>query len=233
MLGPGAWLTVRGAGWHAYSTGIGGFEHIHLSDGSSVRLNTNSELRVHLTSSRRQIRLVRGEALIQVARDERRPFELDVSDTTVHSVGATFDVRLRAAERVDILVTDERLAIGSTADRLRIGFWWGLSPGRRLLAGDTAIIQPGSLRVATSAPDDVSRKLAWTVGMLSFKGETLVEVTAEFNRYNRRIGGAFQATDPDSFIAALAKGMGIRAASFNEEGSDDGIVRLSRAQARR
>jgi transmembrane sensor len=209
MLGPGAWLTVRGAGWHAYSTGIGGFEHIHLSDGSSVRLNTNSELRVHLTSSRRQIRLVRGEALIQVARDER-------------------------------------LAIGSTADRLRIGFWWGLSPGRRLLAGDTAIIQPGSLRVATSAPDDVSRKLAWTVGMLSFTGETLVEVTAEFNRYNRRklvvddpaitnrrIGGAFQATDPDSFIAALAKGMGIRAASFNEEGSDDGIVRLSRAQARR
>ena len=57
---------------------------------------------------------------------------------------------------------------------------------------------------------------------MTFQGETLAEVTDEFNRYNRkqlivtdpfianrRIGGAFQATDPESFVSALRKGFGV------------------------
>jgi transmembrane sensor len=54
--------------------------------------------------------------------------------------------------------------------------------------------------------------------MLNFKGETVAEAAAEFNRYDTtkivvadpsiedfRIGGAFLATNPESFVAALQK----------------------------
>jgi transmembrane sensor len=56
---------------------------------------------------------------------------------------------------------------------------------------------------------------------VSFQGETLTEVMDEFNRYNRKhlmvtdpaiasrkIGEAFQATDPGSFVLALEKWFG-------------------------
>jgi transmembrane sensor len=65
--------------------------------------------------------------------------------------------------------------------------------------------------------------MAWTQGRLWFDRVTLSEAVTEFNRYNRRqlviddpaienlhIGGAFDATDLDSFVAAL-QSFGIRA----------------------
>jgi len=68
----------------------------------------------------------------------------------------------------------------------------------------------------------MDRRTTWIRGLLSFHGETLEEVVSEFNRYNERklvivdpsianhsIGGAFQATDPDSFVAGMHQWFGI------------------------
>jgi transmembrane sensor len=74
--------------------------------------------------------------------------------------------------------------------------------------------------------------LAWTQGRLWFDRVTLAEAVLEFNRYNRRqlviddpaieslhIGGAFDATDLDSFVAAL-QSFGIR---ISLPGSDSSV----------
>ena len=81
------------------------------------------------------------------------------------------------------------------------------------------------------------RRLAWQAGELSFQGETLADAVAEFNRYNHRklrigdssiailqIGGNFQDSDVDSFIAALQRSFGIAS-----ETADDGTIVLDRA----
>jgi len=85
-------------------------------------------------------------------------------------------------------------------------------------AGDSATVRPQGVHLAKETVEELNRKLSWTAGFLSFKGETLSEVTDEFNRYNRkhlvvtdprianrRIGGAFQATDPESFVLGAAE----------------------------
>jgi ferric-dicitrate binding protein FerR (iron transport regulator) len=46
----------------------------------------------------------------------------------------------------------------------------------------------------------------------------------------RRIGGAFQATDPDSFVSALSKSFGVRAEEQQAADSGSAIIRLSRAR---
>jgi len=66
---------------------------------------------------------------------------------------------------------------------------------------------------------------AWTTGRLQFRGDSLAAAIEEFNRYNRRqlrladtglaqlrVGGTFNATDPESFAAALASTFSLRVA---------------------
>jgi len=87
----------------------------------------------------------------------------------------------------------------------------------------------------------MTRKLAWTQGRLWFDRVTLAEAIAEFNRYNRRqiviedpaiagirIGGALDATEVDSFVAALAT-FGIKAepTRTNQDDPDTEVIRLT------
>jgi hypothetical protein len=68
-------------------------------------LNTDTEVTVQLTKQWRDIRLVRGEALFEVAHDKARPFVVAANDTAVRAVGTAFAVRLEATQ-VDITVTE-------------------------------------------------------------------------------------------------------------------------------
>ena len=52
-----------------YTTPLGGFQRVVLSDGSIVQINTDSAVRVVLRKTERDIELVRGEACFEVARD--------------------------------------------------------------------------------------------------------------------------------------------------------------------
>jgi transmembrane sensor len=96
------------------------------------------------------------------------------------------------------------------------------------------------MQVQKVAEADVDKKLLWTEGRLWFERQTLKDVVAEFNRYNRRqmviadpaienlrIGGGFEATDPESFIAALEKTLGVRAfPAPSSDGDGAEVIRL-------
>ncbi|HEU4626211.1 MAG TPA: FecR domain-containing protein [Steroidobacteraceae bacterium] len=225
------WFGLQRTGWQHYSTDFGGFEKIVLDDGSVVHLNTNSVMRVRFTSDHRQVVLDRGEALFKVAHEATRPFDVQAGGTTVRAVGTEFSVRVREAREnggghkdVEVMVKEGRVAIDPGSARAPDGASGRAVPMPTLSAGETVTITAQRVHVEKVAEAEVSKKLSWTEGRLWFERQRLADVVAEFNRYNRRqmhiadpaiadlrIGGGFEATDPDSFIAALERTLGVRA----------------------
>jgi transmembrane sensor len=213
--------------WHApkpdpgsHRTDVGGFERTTLPDGSTVLLNTNSEIDIRFSRQLREVVLTRGEALFTVAYAEGQPFAVVAGRTSVRALGTAFAVRLHPDARTEVIVTRGQVAVtpGSAAARLLLS------------AGDTATIdargRPAMARVAAS---DIDHRLAWTRGQIWLNEATLATAVAEFNRYNSRkfvladpslatlrVGGSFAATDPTAFIEALKRVFGIRALSVQD-----------------
>ena len=211
LAGAGSWYALNTTNGETYATAIGEFRRFGLSDGSSIALNTNSRVRVQYTATHRNIELIRGEALFTVAHNKQRPFDVTAGATTVRAVGTAFSVRLRDESSIDLLVSEGRIAINPPSDAT-------------LAAGSIATIRKGRLLEKTLTPNEIDGRLAWTAGRLTFQGETLADVASEFNRYNSRqllvsdpaaarlrIGGTFNATDPDGFAKALERAFHIRA----------------------
>jgi transmembrane sensor len=207
LMAAGFYAIAQGFGWQQYETRVGGLSRIVLEDGSVVDLNTNSEIKVRLSAALREVQLVRGEGRFQVAHDSARPFIVSAAGTAVRAVGTAFSVRLRESARVDVLVSEGKVAIAAAQ----------VPRAPPLSAGEAAIVLPDRVSVSRVEAQQLESRLAWTSGRLEFRGETLGEAVAEFNRYNDRhlrlsseslaalrVGGTFNATDPESFAAALA-----------------------------
>ncbi len=242
-VGPIMWLVGSHVGWQTYRTDLGGFQRVALQDGSTAFLNTNSEIRVRLSKQRREILLTRGEVLFTVAHDARRPFDVKAGDTVVRAVGTAFSVRLRNQQQVDVIVTEGRVAIDPPDDSENFKLAQSIPVPQlsTLTAGEAVRVNSRKLEVRKIDTENMTRKLAWTQGRLWFDRVTLAEAIAEFNRYNRRqlviddatisglrIGGAFDATDLDSFVAALGtfniKAVATRA---NKDDQDTEVIHLS------
>ena len=230
----GAWYFTYERGWETYKTAVGGRQQIALNDGSTVDLNTDSVIRVHMSAGRRDIVLKRGEALFHVAHDGSRPFFVTAETTIVRAVGTAFSVRIREDNRVEVVVTEGRVAVGSpridTGDQPVLA-----SSAAAVTVDEVAAVSHGRVSIKRLQHDEIGRKLAWTAGKLAFLGETLSEVVDEFNRYNlrhvivadpsilqKKFGGVFTATDLDGFLATLEHSFHVMAI----RPSGDGEVRL-------
>jgi transmembrane sensor len=206
----------------SFATPVGGLREVVLQDGSTLRLNTNTRLQVHISWYSRNALLLRGETLFQVASDPRRPFEVHVTGATIRAVGTEFSVRVRDPERVAVLVAEGHVVVTAA----KTGTSRDNDPRwvREVSTGQLAAITPVGVSVEQLDHSDVVDRLAWTAGQLIFAGRRLSEAVQEFNRYNARpiiivdseleglrIGGTFSATDPVSFVAALQHSFPIRA----------------------
>jgi len=199
----------------SYATELGGFKRITLSDGSVIQLNTNSELRVTLRTARRELELIRGEAMFDVTPDKSRPFIVTAGTTAVRALGTRFDIHEMSAG-VEVLIMEGTVAVGSP-EEVRAS---GAVP--ILAAGQMAVASHSQLDVNNLDKAEVARRLAWQRGMLGFSGQPLAEVAAEFNRYNENklvvadpaiaqltIGGNFRATNVEAFVEVLEERFGI------------------------
>jgi transmembrane sensor len=211
--GLAAWYAIERSHVDIYATHVGEFQRVSLGDGSTIELNTDSEVRVRYTSNERHVDLTRGEALFHVAKNPTRPFDVDAGETTVLAVGTAFSVRLhdeKRVDQVDVVVSEGRIAINPPSSQT-------------YSAGTVATVRNGRVDATTLSSDDITGRLMWTTGRLVFQGEKLGDVVAEINRYNERkllvndpdisglrIGGNFQATDPEGFARALDRTFGIK-----------------------
>lgn len=221
-----SWMLLRG-GRERYTSGIGEVRRIALADGSTMLLNTDTEVMARLTKIHRDIRLIRGEALFEVAHDKARPFVVTAHETAVRAVGTAFAVRLESTE-VDVTVTEGVVEVAAPAKKV------GAAPGvpptlhaetKRVAANERIVIaRAGAEEVQSIAPAEARRQLAWREGQVSFDGESLATAVAQINRHNRRqividdpalaampVVGVFRSTDLEGFSAAAAAALKARA----------------------
>ena len=231
----GAWY-LAGLSPSDYVSGTGERRVIHLDDGSTVTMNTQSRMRVWLSHQRRDIELVDGEALFAVAHDAGRPFRVHVGHTVVEAVGTEFSV-YRGQHGTKVAVVEGRVKIFAYQSPAPLILnpnavaWTDLGaaefqrppPPIPVSAREEAQVSGES---GSSAPFDVERRnvsalelehhLAWVNGQLIFDNATLAETVEEFNRYNRR---KLRITDPT--LAQLRIG-----GAFRSTNVDDLVVEL-------
>lgn len=213
--------------WEAgrYATGLGEQRVFTLADGSVVSLNTQSALKVDLSSNRRAITLLKGEAFFRVAHDASRPFEVQAGEATVRAVGTQFNVRM-AAQATVVSVLDGTVEVREAAKAL--GSAAEPAFALRITKGEETQIPAPSARLADQSPLTRSsdraaqRAAAWTQGRVDFDTASLIDVIAEFQRYQTlsvqiddrateelKLTGSFDVHDPDSALAYVATIPGI------------------------
>ncbi len=210
------------------ATQVGGVEETALLDGSSVKLNTNSEIEVEFDETERRIFLHKGEAFFDVAHDPEKPFSVYVEGRRITAVGTAFAVR-KSANGLTVTVTEGKVALG------RIGNENSVLPhgiGELEKLGDVSehlkgqIISAGQKVkysgvlntpiVEELTPKDMSRQLSWRAGFLEFDKMRLIDVVEEMQRYTStnikledqelgelKFGGVFKAGETDAFFEAL------------------------------
>lgn len=207
-----------------YATAVGEHREVSLADGSSLSINTNSEVQVvSLEGSTRELRLVRGEALFTVAPDPARPFRVTVGGRLVEAVGTAFDIRLHDAGHVDVVVTHGRIRLQS-----------GIVTDHADRGDAVSIATDGGLRVRRLDEQAIKDRLAWRQGMIAFGGQPLSEALEEFSRYTparlvvtdaatgrRPIGGTVRAGDVPSLLEALRTNLGLES-----QRAPDGSIRI-------
>jgi transmembrane sensor len=216
----GTWIWHEGRG--QFTTEIGEQRLVQLADGSSVRLDTASSMKVRFDGDRRLIDLESGQALFTVAHDPTRPFIVRSGKAEVTAIGTVFDVRRQGDGALVTLVQ-------GVVDVARSGRPVGET--RRLTVGDQARI--ASTGPAVVAVDPVVAT-SWVEGRLVFKGARLDQAVAEVNRYlvapitldasvtdTTRVNGVFKTGDREAFVAAVSDMFGLKV-----EVQSDGGVRL-------
>jgi transmembrane sensor len=177
-IASGLALVLAVAGWLYLSIPMtvtapaGSFATVQLPDGSTVELNSGSQLEYDrqfwrlplIEAEERTVRLV-GEAFFDVERGER-PFVVQTAEAQVRVLGTQFNVRARDAATV-VTVTEGRVRVEGAAEAVELD------------AGERARVIEG---VPTSDAAGSTNALAWREGGFSVQEQSLAAIFAELER---------------------------------------------------
>lgn len=215
----GALWLIRPAPVLRYATSVGQQRTLNLEDGSTVVLDTNSELEVRYGKDARNLTLQRGRADFRVQHDTARPFIVHAGDGSVTATGTRFQVRMddRDSAVVTLLRGQVRVAAGNQKATNSLVT---LAPGQRVAIESTGGLGP----LQQMSESELASANGWTEGKLVVKQWPLRRVLAEMNRYSKvklRLGnpglgdvlvsGVFKAGDQQSLALSLEYGWPIRA----------------------
>lgn len=209
-----------------YQTAVGEQRKIVLDDGSTLILNTDSQVQVIYSAKQRLLLLKRGEIHIDVAHDTTRPLRVAAHDKVFQAVGTAFDVRLLHSNKVKLWVTEGRVAIANNkhiANPAALEKEPLKDPNLFISKGEKAILSDLGEKVVKISDGEMTAQLSWQQGNIVFRGETLDEAVLEFNRYSDktfviqdaslktiRIAGVFKIGDTSSLLSTLRNNFDIR-----------------------
>ncbi|WP_423605634.1 FecR family protein [Sphingomonas sp. MS122] len=202
---------------------------IVLPDGTRVTLNTDTAIALAYTPGARHVRLMRGQALFEVAKDAARPFSVEAAGRRVTALGTVFEVRLDPG-RMKVVLVEGRVVVDRAA------------AGSELPDPAPTVLKPGQALVAELgvpqrvAPVDVGSELMWREGYVSLEDTPLAAAVAEMSRYTAvpirvldeetgrmRVSGVFRTGDAERFAGLVRELLPVRV-----ERLADGSVTLAR-----
>ena len=95
-----------------YQTDVGEHSSITLDDGSIIKLNTNSRMRVNYTEQHRLLILERGEVNVNVAKDKNRPLSVLAGTRIVQAVGTEFNIEITSDQKIELVVLEGKVKVG-------------------------------------------------------------------------------------------------------------------------
>ena len=204
------WLQAKSV----YSTQTGEQRLVQLADGSTVRLDTASRIRVRFSGDRRRVDLEAGQALFTVTHDRSRPFVVRAGESTVTAVGTVFEVERRGRE-ADVTLVEGVVDVRPGS---------GAAEPVRMAAGLQARVRGA---VASVGQVNVANETSWTEGQIVLRDTTLREAVTEVNRYladkveldapgaeTTPINGVFKTGDRDAFVSTASEALGLRVSAL-------------------
>ncbi|WP_343517926.1 FecR domain-containing protein [Sphingomonas sp.] len=211
---------VQPAAAARFATVKGERRTVSLPDGTRVTLNTDTAIALAYTPGTRHVRLLRGQALFEVAKDAARPFSVEAAGRRVTALGTVFEVRLDPG-RMKVVLVEGRVVVdrAAAASELPDPAPTLLKPGQALVA-ELGVPQ----RVA---PVDVGSELMWREGYVSLEDTPLAAAVAEMSRYTAapirvlddetgrlRVSGVFRTGDADRFAGLVRELLPVRVERF-------------------
>lgn len=206
-----------------------------LPDGSVIELNRGAVVTEHFTAGERRVRLERGEAHFQVAKDAARPFFVEAGGVAVRAIGTAFSVRLDQAS-VEVLVTEGKVSVAASSAP-------GAEPVIPLMGMNERTVvsfapAAPAPQVTLVPPAEIEARLAWQPRLLDFTSVPLPEIVAEFNRRNPvrlvladdalrqlRLSATFRSDNVEGFVRLMESDFGM-----NVSWRDDDEIVLRQAR---
>lgn len=205
----------------AYATSAGQQRVVQLADGSSVLLDTDTQLTVRYSSRTRRVDLLRGQAQFSVQGNHAWPFVVHAGNGTVTAVGTQFQVRVDE-DNIDVALLKGKLAIATQSP--------DGTPQSASLIGGQGLSFDQTGRIAPLHAIDLQQAQGWTQGKLFVHDWRLPQLLAEMNRYssakidigdsslrNIHISGVFRTNDQQTFLQMLQQGWAIRVKRVNDK----------------
>lgn len=221
VFGVGAWGLNHFWLNPSYATRIGEQRLVRLEDGSRITLNSNTLIRVDCCDIERRVRLERGEAYFEVARDAARPFIVVAGDHQVTALGTAFVVR-HDGTRTAVTLVEGKVAVSARSpEETTTATKSHDSPRESVLLPGQRLTFSGGAAPRLDEPR-LEAVTAWRRGEVMLDRTTLADAVAEMNRYDERmlviddpgvaalrISGIYHAGDSEEFAETVARLYGL------------------------
>jgi transmembrane sensor len=203
-------LTWKGVGsWdNVIVTRQGQWDKQLLHDGTVVYVGPDTELHFHFTDETRAVKLDRGRALFEVAKDPSRPLIVSTNYGTVRAVGTAF-ATVDLGDTVLVTVAEGKVAVSAAALRD------GVQPMAYATANQQVVLSPTGVSVPTAV--DADHEHMWIRNWYEYEGDPVAEIVARLNELNpeqvivddpqvlrlRLKGLMFKPSQPEQFVRAV------------------------------
>jgi transmembrane sensor len=227
-------------GWHLwserpvdYQTALGERRVVTLTDGSTLSLDSGSEVTVRYTAHSRGLRLIKGQARFDVAHDVTRPFSVLAKDQKVIATGTAFNINLTDQKVLVTLIEGHVVVVNESAKNQ-------VHPGEAVLA--SVELKAGQqLEQQNERPPEIKtanieQATAWMDGKAEIDNDTLESLVTQANHYSRspividdpdvaamRVSGVFNVANQTAFLEVVTHYLPVRAVS-----TCSGTIRLER-----
>ena len=199
-----------------------------LEDGSLIRMNSGTRIKIEYSKQLRHVELLEGEAHFEVAKNKVRPFVVGIDRFEIRAVGTSFNVKRQLSE-INVLVTEGKVELTADQAHANTGSATSADHERKTIGvleiGENAKIQyetrdrAYNCEVNQQNEQEMSSQLQWQEPLLTFGGPTLKDLVEEFEQKTgirmilrdpkleniHIVGGVFSTNNPYLILNILKK----------------------------